>query len=99
MPPKPSTSQARYEKEWLKKEMEHFTATDSDAWRLLMNLHGPKLSKDEVLSLGIVISKELDIELVREYKRRKETMIKWFQNNLERIEPFLREFLTIEKSA
>jgi hypothetical protein len=92
-------SQTRYEKEWLEKEMEQFTATDSDAWRLLTNLYGSKISKEELLSVGQVTSIELNIELVREYKRRKETMIKWFQNHFDRIEPFLRESLTIINSA
>jgi hypothetical protein len=87
--------QQRYEKNWLQNQMGGFNATDSEAWQLLTSLYGPKISKDEIIALGQVCAIELKIDLVREYKRRKETMIKWFQNNLAMIEPFLREAVTI----
>jgi hypothetical protein len=90
-----SSTQIRYEKEWLQKEMNGFSATESDAWRLLADLYGPKISKEQIISLGQVAAMELGLDLVREYKRRKETMVKWFQNHLTTVTPFLRTSVVI----
>jgi hypothetical protein len=87
--------QAQFERDFLKEELQGFNASSSPAWRLLTELYGSKISKDEIIALGQVASIELKIELVREYKRRKETMIKWFERHLAEVEPFLRQSVKI----
>jgi hypothetical protein len=89
------SSQAKYEKQWLSEEMKGFSPLDSEAWKILTDLYGPKISKEEIVSLGQVAAVELRIDLVREYKRRKETMIKWFQNNITRVRPFLQNCVRV----
>jgi hypothetical protein len=89
-PPKTLNGQAKYEQKWLRDEMKGFEPFESEAWRFLTQLYGQKISKEEIISLGQVTATELKIELVREYKRRKETMIKWFQNHIDHVQPFLR---------
>ena len=41
------------------------------------------------MSLGIVVSHELNIKLNREYKRHKDMMIKWFEENLDRFKEII----------
>jgi hypothetical protein len=98
-PPRPKakapTPQQKYEKEWLQQEMKGFEPEKSEAWKFLAGRYGEKISKDELLSLGQVAAMELGITLVRDYKRRKSTMIKWFQDNLTRLRPFLEKSLEV----
>jgi hypothetical protein len=92
---RPLTGQAKYEQQWLEEEMANFRPFQSEAWFFLTQLYGPKISKDEIVSLGRVTAEELKIELVREYKRRKETMVKWFQNHIDRVRPFLSDSVQV----
>jgi hypothetical protein len=87
--------QAKYEKQWFHEEMTGFDPLNSDAWALLTRLYGPRISKEEIVSLGQVAALELRIDLVREYKRRKETMIKWFQNHITVLRPFLQDCVQV----
>lgn len=89
------SNQAQYEKRWLQEEMNGFFVFDSEAWELLTRLYGPKISKDEIISLGQVTAMELNLDFVREYKRRKETMVKWFQNHFVVVRPFLQECVKV----
>jgi hypothetical protein len=93
--PKTLSGQTKYEKEWSDKEMQGFSAFKSEAWAVLTQLYGPKISKEEITSLGEIVATELKISLAREYKRRKVTMIEWFQNHLEEIRPFLQNCVQI----
>jgi hypothetical protein len=92
---KAATPQQKYEKEWLQRQMSGFAPTECPAWQYLTARFGEKISKEELLSLGQVAAIELELDLVREYKRRKETMIKWFQNHFDVIRPFLETNLEI----
>jgi hypothetical protein len=93
--PRTITPQQRYEKEWLEQQMSGFAPTGCPAWRYLTAKYGEKISKEELLSLGQVAAIELELDLVREYKRRKETMIKWFQIHFDVIQLFLETNLEI----
>jgi hypothetical protein len=61
----------------------------------MKNHYGESISKEEIISLGQVCSIELGINLVREYKRRKETMLKWFSDHWENLLPFLETSVEI----
>jgi hypothetical protein len=92
---KAETPQQKYEKEWLDQQMAGFAPKRCPAWQYLTARYGDKISKEELLSLGQVAAIELGLDLVREYKRRKETMIKWFQIHFDVIRPFLETDLEI----
>jgi len=67
-----------------------------EAWRRLTIRFGMTISHMELLSLAKVVAHYTNIELVREAKRRKELLIKWFDDNLERVWPFIEEKIRIE---
>jgi hypothetical protein len=96
---KQPTPQQKYEKEWLEHEMRGFVPQESEAWKFLAERYGEKISKDELLSLGQVAAMELGLDLVRDYKRRKATMIKWFQDNLTQLRPFLETSLEVIEAS
>jgi hypothetical protein len=83
------------EKEWLEREMAGFEPLASIPWHYLSGRYGDRISKEEIISLGQVCSIELNITLVRDYKRRKETMLKWFSDHWDKIQPFLETGLEI----
>jgi hypothetical protein len=83
------------EKEWLEREMAGFDPSSSIPWRYLSQKYGERISKEEIIALGQVCSIELNITLVRDYKRRKETMLKWFSDHWSEIRPFLETRLQI----
>lgn len=82
-------SQAREEMRFVKKKLDGFNPSNCDAWKLLTNRFGPKISQEQLLSLAIVLSRHLNINLYREYKRRKSMLIKWYNENLIKIWPFI----------
>jgi hypothetical protein len=77
------------EQEWKEQEMQGFEMRESAPWKYFRDKYGDGISKEEIISLGQVCSMELKIKLVREFKRRKETMVKWFHNHWSEIQPFL----------
>jgi hypothetical protein len=80
---------------WKKDEMRDFLPYQSEPWEFLTSRYGPVISKEEIKSLGLVCSSELKIDLFRESKRRKETMLKWFSDHWQKIRPFLENNVTI----
>jgi hypothetical protein len=77
------------ERAWLANEMAGFLPETSAPWLFLTAQHGRRIRKEELVSLGQVCASELKLPLVREYKRRKETMLKWFHDHWLAIRPFL----------
>ena len=75
--------------------MSGFVPLQSRAWKFLGQTFGTRISKEELVSLGQVVAHELDIELVREYKRRKDTMIKWFDEHLDEVREFMEHRVRI----
>ena len=74
-----------------------FDYKNSDAWQIICERFGPTLSQSELLSIAQVIAFHAKIKLDREAKRRKEVLIKWFQENIVEIMPFLNR-LVLEDS-
>jgi hypothetical protein len=71
------------------KEMSGFSASASEPWIFLTAHHGHRIRKEEIVSLGQVCASELKLPLFRQYKRRKDTMLKWFAKHWSTIHPFL----------
>jgi hypothetical protein len=85
----------RSEKEWMEREMRGFNPEDCPPSGWLRARGDDRISKEELVSLGQICSKELDIKLFREHKRRNQTMLKWFTDHWDTIHPFLDERLEI----
>jgi predicted oxidoreductase len=52
-------------------------------------MYGPKLSHDELVSIGALAANALQIKLDRDARRRKPVMIKWFEEHWIQIQPIL----------
>jgi hypothetical protein len=66
-----------------------FDASQSIAWREIRTRFGDSLVQTELLSLAQVICSEIGIQVDREAKRRKEVLIKWFDENYSAIRGIL----------
>jgi hypothetical protein len=77
------------ERERVKRRMDGFNWKQSMVWAHLNHLYGPKLSQDELVSIGELIAQTLQIKLDRDARRRKPVMIKWFEENWISIQPLL----------
>ena len=88
------TAQQLWEQKFLQEKRDNFAPYESRAWKWL-NARFGKIAKEEVLSLGQVVSHVLGIELTREYKRRKETMIRWFEDHYDQAMPFIRDRIQV----
>ena len=84
-----STPQQEYEAEWLQTMRQKFKPYETRAWKWLAARFG-KIAKEEIISLGQVVAREMGVELAREYKRRKEMMIIWFEEHYDEVMPFIQ---------
>jgi hypothetical protein len=91
---KPSL-QAEYEWNFIEKKRQNFDHMNCQAWRRLTARFGPKISQEELLSLAMAVAYELKLDLSREYKRRKELLVKWFDENLAVVWPFIEQKVVI----
>ena len=87
--------QQKFEREFIRKKREHNDAWSCLAWTKLRERFGQKISQEELLSLARVVSNELEIDLSREYKRRKELLIIWFNENFDRVWPFIEHNIIV----
>ena len=60
-----------------------FNPKESQVWKKIWTSFGKNLSKNELQSLAEVIASHFNLKLDREAKRRKEVLIKWFDENAE----------------
>lgn len=89
-------NQVKYEKELIEKiKKSNWNPTESFAWARLTKKFGPKISTEELLSLAQVLAKELNLELTREFKRRKVMLIYWFDQQNEDFWKFLEQNVAV----
>ena len=86
--------QKEHEKLYLEK-IADFVHTESEAWKKLTERFGPKINQDELSDLAQVVSRRLNIELTREDKRRKRTLVKWFQDHLDEVWPYIEQHIEV----
>ena len=91
----PKTLQAEFEAKFVQEKMADFDPTNCEAWAKLTSRFGPKISQEELLSLAEVVSHQLNIELYREYKRRKNMLIKWFDEHCDQVWPYIEKHIII----
>lgn len=94
-PKPPKTLQAEFEAKFVQEKLADFEPTNCDAWIKLTGRFGPKISQEELLSLAEVVSHQLGIELFREYKRRKNMLIKWFDEHVDEVWPYIEKHIII----
>ena len=92
-----SAGQNEREKKSINEKMKLFSPYKSRGWVFIVNVFGAKTSKEELVSIGRVCAHELGLELTREYKRRKVTMILWFEENLDHLAPFIKCYMKLER--
>ena len=86
-------AQAENERRRVEMRLNDFDYKNSDAWQIICERFGPGLTHNELLSIAQIIAFHARIRLDREAKRRKEVLIKWFQENIVTIIPFLQKMV------
>lgn len=66
-----------------------FSGSESLGWKVICEFYGPNLNQPELLSLAEVLADQLHLKVDRLAKRRKEVLIKWFDENIALIQPYL----------
>jgi hypothetical protein len=66
-----------------------FDSSKSVAWQEFCTRFGKSLNHTELLSVAEVIASQIGVRVDREAKRRKEVLIKWFDENYLAIAPIL----------
>jgi hypothetical protein len=81
-------------KQIVEARLSRFDPETSRARKVLRQLYGPAHNHD-LLSLAKLCCQYLDIYLDREAQRLKPVLLKWFDENIEQIEPFLRKHVVV----
>ena len=78
--------QERCHIEW---RLNGFKWKDSEAWKLIVKYFGAGLSQHELLAIAEVLANATGLKTDREAQRRKEVLVKWFDENLCILKPLL----------
>jgi hypothetical protein len=73
-----------------------FQSRSCPAWREICKRFGPSLTHHELVCLAEVVSHNLSLTLDRVTKRKKKALIKWFDDHLTQISPFLGRVVLID---
>lgn len=90
------SKQIEFENYFVQKKLKGFNPKTCQAWRKLTERFGPKISHEEILSLAMVIADNMHISLSREYKRRKNMLVKWFDENLNEVWPLVETCIIVK---
>jgi hypothetical protein len=97
---KPTTNaQVAFEHNFVEEKRRGFDAYSSRAWTCLTNKYGPRISQEKLLSLAQVAAFELRLGLPREWKRRKEMLVRWFDENLDIVWPFIQAKVVVSDTS
>jgi hypothetical protein len=73
----------------IQQRIDGFDWERSPAWLYLCWRFGPRLSQEELISIGTLVAATLQIKLDRDARRRKVVMVKWFEEHWAEIQPLL----------
>ena len=96
--PKTSTAPNRRElgeKGVAQKLLEGFEPEGSRGMQFVMKIFNNQISVTRLVDLGKIFSNMLNIEFPRNYKRNRDLLIKWFDMNIDLIEPYASK-ITLE---
>lgn len=82
-------NQNEIERKRVDQRLKGFSVKNSFGWKIICDFYGPNLNQAELLSLAEVLAQQLNLKVDREAKRRKEVLIKWFDENIGVIQPIL----------
>ena len=68
-----------------------FGFQNSPAWSIITSRWGDNLSQTELLGIATILSFKTGLKVDREAKRRKDVLVKWFDENL----PILKHYLEL----
>ena len=91
----PNSDVATREKRRIANRLQGFNPKDNTAWYQITQKFGSNIKQPELLSIAEVCANSAGIKLDRDAKRRKSVLIKWFDENWPRIQPFLN-FVILE---
>ena len=91
----PISEVANKEKRRIAQRLQGFNPKDNPAWYHITQKFGSNIKQPELLSIAEVCANSAGIKLDRDAKRRKSVLIKWFEENWPRIQPFLN-FVVLE---
>ena len=77
------------EKKRIAMRMNGFDPKDNRVWSEIANRFGANVKQGELTNIAQVIAAHAGIKLDRDAKRRKGVLLKWFDENWEKITPFL----------
>lgn len=86
-PKGPSRSQYT-EREVAEKILGDFDPEHSRGMEFILRVFNNKYTVNRLVAYGKVISRNLNIKFPRNYRRNKDLLIKWYDMNLDVIEPF-----------
>jgi hypothetical protein len=93
-PPVPAI-EANREKDRIAGRLSGFNAKDTPVWREITQRFGNNIKQPELLSIAQVLASSAEVKLDRDAKRRKTVLVKWFEENWERIAPFM-DYVVLE---
>jgi hypothetical protein len=79
--------------------LKDFDPEHCPAATLLTRLFGTTINATDLVRLAETCAFCLDIYLDREARRRKSVLLKWFDENLQAIGPFLSEHIVVENKS
>jgi hypothetical protein len=77
-------------------QLKGFRYKSSRAWRELSLRFGTDLTAIELLSIAEVVAFNLSLTVDRKAKRKKSLLVKWFDDNLKEVIPFLNHMRLID---
>ena len=90
-----SSGQGALENFMVQIRLKDFDAENNSAVKVLKNKFGEVPNQNQLYSLAKVLGEKLDIPVDREASRRKKVLIKWFDENIEKIQPFLEKNIKV----
>jgi hypothetical protein len=70
--------------------MDSFQAAESRGWQLLTRMtRGRGLPREQMIQIARIFSLLAGIDLPRAFTRRRDLVVKWFDDNFEVLEPFM----------
>ena len=93
--PKTKPFQDYYELVFMHNALRNFDPENSQAVKKLTERFGRR-TQSELLSLAQVVSKHTGIKLYRESKRRRTLLLAWFEQNFDKIWPFIEQQVVVQ---
>jgi hypothetical protein len=85
------------EKHRIANRLQGFNPKDNQVWSVLAQKFGSNIKQPELLSIAAVLSKNANVPLDRDAKRRKSVLLKWFEENWNAVYPFL-DYVVLEET-